>query len=232
MNRTTSSSALTTQDAQPRSTALRDEAIVLTCPSCERSFEASADRWCHCIGTDPAPVCTACNGCSCNASHAKRQAFWLAAPELLRQQRREIGAARRADAAASSESDTIIDVLIVDDDEEIRLMAAYMVQSMGYRVETAASASDALYRMQHCRPAVVLTDAFMPHVDGRTLCRMIKVDVPEVHVIVMSSLYTAPRYKYEAYKTFRADEYLVKPIDFNRLHEVLVRFVPTREVSR
>lgn len=43
----------------------------------------------------------------------------------------------------------------------------------------------------------------------------------------MTSLYTATRYKHEAYKVFHADEYLAKPVDFDQLRGALVKLIPT-----
>ena len=117
-------------------------------------------------------------------------------------------------------------VLIVDDDEEIREIAAYLVEQLGYRAITVENAATALDAVENDRPAVVITDALMPRLDGRDLCRLIKGAFIGTKVVVMSGLYTAPHYKYEALRNFKADEYLPKPIDFERLREVLARLAP------
>jgi YesN/AraC family two-component response regulator len=75
-------------------------------------------------------------------------------------------------------------------------------------------------------PRLVITDALMPKMDGRELCRQIKDLDLGVKVIIMTSLYTAPHYKYEAYKQFHADGYLPKPIDFEELHKMMERLCP------
>jgi hypothetical protein len=43
----------------------------------------------------------------------------------------------------------------------------------------------------------------------------------------MTSLYTAPRYVPEGRHLFQADEYLAKPIDFNRLRDVMENLMRT-----
>jgi DNA-binding response OmpR family regulator len=147
------------------------------------------------------------------------RAEWNAAlRELLERQteekfRRAIGAA----GAAPSQST----VLIVDDDEEIRLIAQYSAQQMGYRTRTAGNAEEALASIASSRPDIVLTDALMPKVDGRQLCRLIKMEDPSIRVVIMTSLYTSTRNRIEALNEFGADEYLAKPIDFDRLRQVL-----------
>lgn len=68
---------------------------------------------------------------------------------------------------------------------------------------------------------IVLTDALMPKIDGRQLCRLIKAVNRSIKVVIMSGLYKSTRYRIEAMKAFHADEYLAKPIDFARLQQVL-----------
>jgi CheY-like chemotaxis protein len=128
---------------------------------------------------------------------------------------------RRALGTSSTSSPQGLTVLIVDDDEEIRLIAEYSVQQMGYRTLTAANAEEALRIVKGSRPDVVLTDALMPNVDGRRLCRLIKKADPSIRVIIMSSLVRTARYLEETFDTFQADEYLAKPIDFEKLRQVL-----------
>jgi OmpR family response regulator RpaB len=128
---------------------------------------------------------------------------------------------RRALSVTAASSPTELTVLIVDDDEEIRLIAEYTIQQMGYRTLTAANAEEALQIVEHDRPDMVLTDALMPKIDGRQLCRLIKAIDPSIKVVVMTSLYTTSRYRVEAINTFHADEYLAKPINFVKLEQVL-----------
>ena len=128
---------------------------------------------------------------------------------------------RRALGATSGSSQEGLAVLIVDDDEEIRLIAEYTVQRMGYRTRTAANAEEALEIVKSSHPDIVLTDALMPRIDGRQLCRMIKGIDSSIKVVVMTSLYTTSRYRVEAIHSFQADDFLAKPINFVKLEQVL-----------
>ena len=62
----------------------------------------------------------------------------------------------------------------------------------------------------------------MPNIDGRRLCRMIKKVDPSIKVIIMSALSRSAQYLAEALHTFQADAYLAKPINFDKLRQVLV----------
>jgi len=127
----------------------------------------------------------------------------------------------RQTAAKNRQAREGFTILIVDDDEDIRLIVEYSVQQMGYRTFTAANAEEALSLVKHSRPDIVLTDALMPKVDGRQLCRLIKAADVSIKVIVISSLYTSPAYRREALHVFQADAFLAKPIDFDELRRVL-----------
>ena len=42
-------------------------------------------------------------------------------------------------------------------------------------------------------------------------------------VVVMTALYTGVKYEHEAYKSFKVDDYLSKPLEVEKLREVLER---------
>ena len=128
---------------------------------------------------------------------------------------------RRALGVSPASAPAGLTVLIVDDDEEIRLIAEYTVQQMGYRTLTAGDAMEALAIVEKSRPNIVLTDALMPKLDGRQLCKLIKANNPSIKVVVMTSLYTTSRYRVEAISAYQADEFLAKPINFAKLRQVL-----------
>lgn len=201
---------------------------IVPCHSCGRELQTHAAEWCHCVTKSVSLVCGHCNTCLCKTSVRVQREFWQRAPEWLTVSR---DAEQRRRAAIQRDASTEqVDVLIVDDDEEIRMLAAYAVEQMGYTVAAVAGGKEALVLLEHLTASVVITDALMPGMDGRQLCRLVKAGHPDVKVIVMTSLYTAPRYKHEAYKTFHADGYLAKPIDFKELSQVLSKLSP-REVS-
>ena len=198
------------------------ETHVIPCGSCGNDLETARAEWCHCVAKRVSVICPHCSQCVCKWPAAARCGFWLDAPAWLLQ--RGTAEQERRLAARAADAVEAVDILIVDDDEEIRLLAAYNVEQMGYRAATIGNPSEALDAVELLRPRIVLTDALMPKMDGRELCRLIKSAHPEIAVLVMTSLYTGARYRYEAYKVFRADEYLPKPIDFEQLRTVLRKF--------
>ena len=192
----------------------------LPCPGCRAPIEISSAQWCHCLSKNLSVICASCHSCFCKLSTAARGAEWNVALRAIveRQTEEKFRRALRGSTANLAQSQT---VLIVDDDEEIRLIAEYTLQQMGYRTIVASDAVEALAIVKSSRPDIVITDALMPKIDGRELCRLIKRVDPSIKVVVMSGLYTKSHYRVEAMHQFQADEYLAKPINFERLRNVL-----------
>ena len=109
-------------------------------------------------------------------------------------------------------------VLIVEDDDDLRDMMAQMLTIDGFNAATAANGREALeYLHSTGKPNVILLDLMMPVMDGWEFRRQQKAD-PElapVPVIVLSAL-DPPRAA-----TVDADAFLKKPLDFERLLELV-----------
>lgn len=195
---------------------------LVQCGSCRTPFDAMQAGWCSCVTKTISLACPSCQYCLCKASPAAARDFWFRAPELLVDRRRE-EEQRRARTRPTLVPDAATKVLIVDDDEEIRFIADYALRDMGFSTMTTADPDEVMNIIAAEKPDIVLTDALMPKMDGRELCKQIKLRHPNVKVVVMTSLYTAQRYKAEAHRVFHADDYLAKPIDFAKLEGVLRR---------
>lgn len=204
----------------------------MRCGGCLQPFDAMAAPLCKCVAKRPSVTCPYCGTCVCKWPKAKSLEFWTRAPGALIERSRAEAARRVRAGTSPREPDCPMpSVLVVDDDEEIRAIAAYVLQQMGYRVSTASDADEAMVAFVSARPDVVLTDALMPKLDGRELCRRLKTKDSHLKVVVMTSLYTGQRYRTEAHREFGADGYLAKPIDFDELHQVLQKLLARPEVA-
>ncbi len=78
-------------------------------------------------------------------------------------------------------------VLVVDDEAVVRETTKQILESNGYRVETAANGAEGLERLT---PAVrlVLTDMMMPTMNGLAFVRQLRVKAPELPVIAATGL--------------------------------------------
>jgi CheY-like chemotaxis protein len=195
---------------------------IVHCAACRSAFDTMQAGWCSCVTKTISPTCPKCGYCLCKAPAKASRDFWFVAPHEL-VERRRYEEERRAQRGPELVAQDARKVLIVDDDEEIRFIADYALRDMGFLTMTASDGEEALGCVARERPHIVLTDAFMPKMDGREMCKQIKIHHPRVKVVVMTSLYTSPRYRTEAYRVFHADDYLAKPIDFAKLESTLKR---------
>ena len=109
-------------------------------------------------------------------------------------------------------------VLVIEDDEDFRTLALRWFRSYGIEAEGAANGAEGLAR-QRARPAsVVVTDIFMPEMEGietiHDLCR----EFPGVKVIAMSG--RDPRIKFDVFQVARqigAVRTFKKPFRFEEL---------------
>jgi len=105
-------------------------------------------------------------------------------------------------------------VLVVDDEPQITRVLRTVLSSQGYQVRTAAEGEAALSSFTEWRPELVITDLFMPHMDGLELCRRIRA-VSSVPIIVLS-VKGEERSKVEALDS-GADDYVMKPFGMDEL---------------
>ena len=112
-------------------------------------------------------------------------------------------------------------ILIVDDNVQNLKLARVILENEGYDVWTAADAEAALALLRTSRPRVILMDLQLPGMDGLQLTRQLKAD-PSTRSIRVIAL-TAYAMKGDEAKAFAAgcDGYLSKPIDTERLPEIV-----------
>jgi CheY-like chemotaxis protein len=82
-------------------------------------------------------------------------------------------------------------VLIVDDEPHIVRVLKLKLENAGYEVLTAVNGIDGLEKFLKEKPAVVITDINMPHVDGQELYEMMeqyKNKDPYFVIVVTSSV--------------------------------------------
>jgi two-component system, OmpR family, KDP operon response regulator KdpE len=105
-------------------------------------------------------------------------------------------------------------VLVVDDEPQITRVLRTVLTSQGYQVRTAAEGEAALSSFTEFRPELVITDLYMPHMNGVELCRRIRAQ-SNVPIIVLS-VKGEERTKVEALDS-GADDYVTKPFGIDEL---------------
>lgn len=115
-------------------------------------------------------------------------------------------------------------VLIVDDEPAISESIAEMVSSWGFLADVATDGAEGLRKAEEFHPSVVITDIYMPEMDGFQLLREIRRNHPDVAVILLTGGGTVEM-AVRAIQEEGAFYYFEKPLDFERLRPVVERAV-------
>lgn len=80
-----------------------------------------------------------------------------------------------------------VTALVVDDNTEVREATGLMLEGLGYKVQTACDAADALQILERATFGFVLSDISMPgEMDGIRLGRRLRATYPRLPVILMT----------------------------------------------
>ena len=116
-------------------------------------------------------------------------------------------------------------VLVVDDSIDNLTVLSLNLQLNGYRVATASNGEEALKIAPLIRPDLIIMDLAMPGIDGLESTRRIREDdtLRDVPVIALTAFSTGG-FQRAAYDT-GFDGYLTKPVDFERLYDLIRRLI-------
>ncbi|MTD30534.1 response regulator transcription factor [Planomicrobium sp. YIM 101495] len=108
----------------------------------------------------------------------------------------------------------VANVMIVEDESGIREMTRLFLQKKGYEVMEATNGMDALSKLNHHNPDLILLDVEMPEMDGFELCKQIRLH-KKVPILFVSGK-KEPRFKVRGLEV-GGDDYITKPFDFSEL---------------
>lgn len=209
---------------------MNEAMYVVNCPHCQAPFDALEAPWCSCLTNERTLVCPTCVRCACSAPAAYKQFLWRGAPAALRE--RHSREHKVDDTWSNPEPGEAARplVLVLDDEPDIRRIATRLISALGFGVVVGRSGSEGLLLARRYRPDLVLADALMPGLDGRELALQIKQDpqLAATPVVVMTSLYTAAKYRNQAFNAYRVDDYLAKPLDLGALRSLLEKQLHAR----
>ena len=116
-------------------------------------------------------------------------------------------------------------ILVVDDLTDNLILISLALQNEGFRVLTAKSGEEAIKIAQVARPDLILMDIAMPDADGLAVTRRIRKhpDLRHLPVIALTAFETLG-FKQAAFEA-GFDGYLTKPIDFDKLNNLINLFL-------
>jgi len=120
-------------------------------------------------------------------------------------------------------------ILVADDSVDNKVVISLDLQAEGYKVVTASNGEEAVDVARLTKPNLILMDISMPLLDGLAAARKIHEieTLQDVPVIAITALSTEG-FQRAAYDVGVAG-YLVKPIDFDRMHQLVRRLLAPKD---
>jgi len=111
-------------------------------------------------------------------------------------------------------------ILVVDDDPNLLVVLADQLRADGFEVTTARDGVEALRRLEHAWPDLLVIDMMMPRMDGLTLAREVK-DRADLPIIVLTAIDTGD-HKADLLDEV-AEDYVTKPYHYPELRARIIR---------
>jgi len=117
-------------------------------------------------------------------------------------------------------------ILVVDDDPDLVESVSMKLESENFRIAKAYDGVEAWEKIKEEKPALVLLDVMMPRKNGYELCDEIKKDdqYKDLTVVLLTAVgdaVTSTSYTHIEGKTTMADDFIPKPIDLDKLVEIV-----------
>ncbi len=81
--------------------------------------------------------------------------------------------------------------MVIDDEPDVVRLVVKVLSGRGHVVQIARDGANALTRIKHEPPDVILLDSDLPKIDGAEVCRRLKIDAAtrDIPVVMMTSAY-------------------------------------------
>jgi len=117
-------------------------------------------------------------------------------------------------------------ILVVDDDPDLVESVSMKLESEGFQVAKAYDGVEAWDRIKDEKPQMLILDVMMPRKNGYELCDEIKKDdqFKDITVLLLTAVADAvpsTTYTHMDGKTTLADDFIPKPIDMDKLMEIV-----------
>jgi phosphoserine phosphatase RsbU/P len=110
-----------------------------------------------------------------------------------------------------------VSVLVVDDDPLASLHLRTVAEAAGYTVTVAQNGREAWEVLTRSHPRVVISDWYMPEVDGVELCRRVRSRPHEPYVYFILVTSRGGKKQYLTGMQAGADDFIAKPVDVDEL---------------
>ena len=120
-------------------------------------------------------------------------------------------------------------ILVVDDDPDLVESISMKLESGNFRVNKAYDGIEAWDKIKDERPDLIVLDVMMPRKNGYELCKELKNDekYKDITVVLLTAVgdaVTTTTYTHMDGKTTPADDFIPKPIDLDKLMEIVKEY--------
>ena len=119
-------------------------------------------------------------------------------------------------------------ILIVDDNRDNLSIMKLILERTMLKIDTAEGGEEAIALAQNKQYDIIVLDYMMPGMDGiETICEMKKNGIDSVYISL-----TADAVVGTAEKIYAAgfDEYVTKPVNWNKFEKLLMRYIPKEKI--
>jgi two-component system alkaline phosphatase synthesis response regulator PhoP len=121
-------------------------------------------------------------------------------------------------------------ILVVDDEPDFCLAMRYLLGLYDFRVVIASNGEEALIRLAEDEVSVIMTDLFMPRMDGIELISRIRAAGYKTPIIaVTADIHMATETASTAAKALGAEAVLIKPFSKRQLLETIAAVTQSAE---
>jgi CheY-like chemotaxis protein len=113
-------------------------------------------------------------------------------------------------------------ILLVEDDPDSRESLRRVLELNGHSVEAAPDGVAGLAKAAHWRPDIAIVDIGLPQMDGYEVAKAIRRELGGSPTLVALTGYGLPEDEQRS-QAAGFDEHLVKPVDFERLLDLVAR---------
>lgn len=120
-----------------------------------------------------------------------------------------------------------MEVIVVDDEQDVQLLFKQQfrreIKNNQIQLYFAFSAEEALQHLQKKLSdciALILADINMPGMNGLEMLKIVKTTFPHLKVFMITAY--NDEYNYIIAREYGADDYITKPIEFNKLKEKIL----------
>ncbi len=121
-------------------------------------------------------------------------------------------------------------ILVVDDDPDLVESVCMKLENENFRTAKAYDGVEAWEKIKADRPAMLILDVMMPNKNGYQLCDEIKKDddYKDITVLLLTAVadaVTSTNYTHVDGINTLADDFIPKPIDMDKLMEIVKDYV-------